>query len=131
MLLFGFSNAQTTQNWKPLYLGSADGTNSFNGVQAYYTITTCGNDDYILVSFTNHNKYAVKAGWRTSVMTKDSRQVYRGDAQDSLIIQPGATVTGDCTGNSVQLVIKLTDLGILKEDFKDFIPAKFDFIIIH
>ncbi len=131
VVMFSGLKAQTTENWQGLYLGSPDGTNSFNGVEAYYTISTCNNNDVILIRLTNHNAYAVKAGWQDFVMSKDNKKLDRSTAQDSITIQPQTIVAGDCNGNSVQLVIKLTDFGILKEDFKEFIPAKFDFIIIH
>src|ERR1017187_9742416 len=119
ILLFSCAKAQT-ENWQGLYLGSPDGTNSFNGVEAYYTISTCNNNDVILIRLTNHNAYAVKAGWQDFVMSKDNKKLDRATVQDSVTIQPQSVVAGECAGNSVQLVIKLTDFGILKEDFKEF-----------
>jgi len=129
VLLFTCVNAQT-ENWQGLYLGSPDGTNSFNGVEAYYTLATCNNTDVILIKLTNHNGYSVKACWQDFVLTNDNKKLSNVSAQDSITIQPQAVVAGDCSGNSGQLVIKLTDFGILKEDFKEFVPAKFDFVIV-
>ncbi len=131
MLLTGFLRAQSNQNWQGIYLGSPDGTTNFNGVTVFYTLTTCNNNDILLLSMTNKNSYAVKVGWLDNVITNDARNLSRGNVPDSLTIQPQSSVTGDCTSNSVQLVIKLTDFGILKEDFKEFAVSKFDFVIIH
>ncbi len=131
VLISGLSNAQSTSNWKGLYLGSPDGTNALNGIEVYYTITTCNSNDVILLSMTNHNAYTVKAGWQDFVMSTANNKLSSTTVQDSVTILPKTTLAGDCTNNTVQLVLKLTDFGILKEDFKEFMVSKFDFIILH
>jgi hypothetical protein len=79
----------------------------------------------------NHNNYKVKAGWNDFVITKDDQQLSRNSAQDSITIGPNSQLIGDCNGTNSQLEMKLTDFGILKEDFQDFVTSNFDFIIIH
>ncbi len=131
VLISGLSRAQTNVNWQGLYLGSPDGTNALNGVEVYYTLATCNNNDVILLSMTNHNAYTVKAGWQDFVMSTTNSKLPSTTVQDSVTIPAKATLAGDCANNTIQLVLKLTDFGILKEDYKEFMVSKFDFIIIH
>src|ERR1700733_1441095 len=119
-IFFGsFLKAQTTANWQPLTL-NINGTNSFDGVESQYVLTSCNNNEFILLELTNHNAYAVKACWKNMVINTEDQKLPYNNTQDSVLIQPNSTVQGQCTGNTDKLVLKLTDFGILKEDFKAF-----------
>lgn len=130
LLSGGISNAQTIENWQPLTL-NMNGTNDFSGVDAQYTLATCNNNEFILVQITNHNNYTVKAGWKDWVINTVNQKLQTSNVQDSVLIQPNSSLQGDCTGNNTQLLLKLIDFGILKEDFKAFMMTNFDFVIIH
>jgi hypothetical protein len=129
-LFCGFVKAQTTENWQPLTL-NINGTNSFDGVEAQYALTSCNNNEFILLQITNHNSYTVKACWKNMVINTEDQKLPYNNTQDSVMIQPNSTVQGQCTGNTGKLVLKLTDFGILKEDFKAFFMNGFDFATIH
>ena len=125
-----FVKAQVSVGWQPLLLNT-DGTTTFDGVEGFYQIITCNSNEEILVMLINHNNYKVKAGWKDFVVAKDEQQLPRSSFQDSITIGPNSELMGECNGKNPQLEMKLTDFGILKEDFQDFVTSNFDFVIIH
>jgi hypothetical protein len=131
MLMSGLLKAQTAQNWQPVFLGSPDGTNSLNGVEAYYTFATCNNSELILVELINHNNYTVKASWKNFIINNDGQKMSSSAAQDSVTIQSNSQLIGDCKGNNPSLVYKLTDFGTDKLNYKEYAVSGFDFVIIH
>jgi hypothetical protein len=130
ILTGGLLHAQVIEGWQPLTL-NINGTNDFSGVDAQYTLTTCDHNEIILMELTNHNNYPVKACWKNVVINSYNDKLPTKSVQDSVTIQPNSSIQGDCKGNNMQLVMKLVDFGILKEDFKAFMITDFDFVIIH
>jgi hypothetical protein len=123
-------NAQTAEKWHGILL-STDGSNTLNGVKAYYQLTTCDNIEYLFIKLINNNTYTVRAGWKDLIVTKENNRLSGNNAQDSLTIAPHAEIAGDCSGSNPQLVIKLSDFETDALEFKTFLLSRFDFIIIH
>lgn len=123
--------AQATENWQMFTLNIHDGTNQVDGVQGFCQVTKCNGTEVVMLKLINLNDYSVKAGWKDLVLTKDDRRLSANVAQDSVTIGPKKEIKGDCTGNTVQLVLKLSDFGTDIDNFKDVIASDFDFVIIH
>jgi hypothetical protein len=132
MILVSFAvKAQTTDSWQPVLVNPVNGTNSFNGVEAYYSFTACSNTEVVLLELINHNNYTVRAAWKNFIINNDGQKMPSTVAQDSVTIQPGGKLIGDCKGSSPSMVYKLTDFGTDKLNAKEYAPGNFDFVIVH
>jgi hypothetical protein len=128
MLLFGFTRAQTSVSWKPVWLST---TNVFKGVEGFYRSATCNGSEVVLIKLVNHNNYSVKTGWKNLVITNDDQKLYGKASQDSVTVAANAEVAGDCSAINSPLVIKLSDLGAHANNFKTFFASDFNLVVVH
>jgi hypothetical protein len=128
VLFFSFTSAQTSGNWKPLWLST---TNVFKGVEGFYQSTTCNGSEVVLIKLVNHNNYSVKTGWKNLLITNDDQKLYGIASQDSVVVAPNAEVAGECLANNTPLVIKLSDLGAHANNFKAFFASDFNLVVVH
>jgi hypothetical protein len=126
----GTTNAQVTGEWQFAQLNNIDGTNAFNGVEGYFNLVTCNNNEYILLKLINHNTFTVKAAWSNFLISTDNEKLTSPVVQDSVTILPNQEIEGDCAVNDGKLVLKLTDFGTDKYNFQAYEPMNFDFRII-
>ncbi len=125
MLFCGVLTAQTNKEWKPVLI-SMDGSNGFAGVEATYMLEKCNSVDVVLLKLKNTNNYAVKTQWINSVVTKDGKDLFGTNSKISRIrIGANGEGAGDCSGNTVELTIKLSDFGILLNNFETFVGSNF------
>jgi hypothetical protein len=125
---FGTSKAQTSGTWNPLWLSS---TNMFKGVEGFYQLTTCNGKQMVLLKFVNHNNYAIKAGWKGTVITIDGQQHIEKATTDSLTVSANSQLAGDCSSNTALLVVNLKDFNFDLATFKAFKATDFDFKPLH
>jgi hypothetical protein len=129
LFIASFSMAQKNGNWQPVMFIS--GTSSFNGVDAYCMPDTCNGIQSILLKFVNNNTYTIRAGWKDMLVTKANQQLTANLVQDSVTIGPNSNVSGNCAGNSGQLVLKLSDFGTDISNFNYLIVLDFNFVTVH
>jgi hypothetical protein len=122
--------AQATDNWQPVTL-NINGTNGFDGVKAYWELTTCNNIEVVMLDFVNNNNYAVRASWKNFVINNDDAKLPSSIVQDSVTIPANSSLKADCSGNNKALVLKLSDFAADKYNFKTFTTTGFDFVIVH
>lgn len=122
MMAFGYAKAQ--QSWTPV-LANMDGTNTFKGVEVYYALSTCGNDEVVILKMVNTNAKEVKAQWVTDIITTDDKEHYGNTALVSVKLKANSEVIGNCNTKPVQLVIKLSDFGVAKKDFSTIVASSF------
>jgi hypothetical protein len=117
--------------WQPAMLNTMDGTNSFDGVEAYYALTTCTGTEMVLVKIVNHNTYTIKAEWRDLILTQADKQLFRSNQKNFVVLAPKSLASGSCSGNAVQLTLRLSDFGTDAKNFKIFGTSEFDFNAVH
>lgn len=123
-LFFSISSifAQSNQVWSPIGL-TASGKNMQNGVEAFYQLVKCNNENVVFIKFVNHNSYGVSLEWNDAVFTKDSKWVVNKNVEQSklLMLEGNNSVSGDCSGiNQSALVVKVNDFVSRMEDFNLF-----------
>jgi hypothetical protein len=134
IILISFSTlfAQTNSDWKPIGL-TLDGRNILNGVEVFYQLNICNNEDVINIKLINHNSYAVNVEWNDAVFTNKLKWVknQNGEIKKHLLIDSNKIIIGDCTSsNNQELVIKISDFIDKIEDFKLFKTINFQVGII-
>lgn len=116
--------AQESKSWTPVLI-SFDGTNGFNGVEAWSRLSTCNNSPVVLIKLVNNNEYSVKATWINLIQTNDNRDLY-APGQVSINLPPKSEKAGTCGDVSAELIIKLSDIGIMSDNFKALTGSNFD-----
>lgn len=125
LLFFPFSSmfAQSNSDWNPIGL-TVNGRNLQNGVEAFYQLNKCNNEDVIFIKFINHNTNEVAISWEDVVFTKDLKWVNNKKSKNNnktLNIKANEEIHGDCLGtNKTELVIKVHDFIKNMNDFKLF-----------
>lgn len=125
MLFFGVLKAQTSNEWQPVLI-SMDGTNSYKGVEATYSLGKCNNKDVVMLKLVNTNKFSVKAQWINVVVKKDGKELFGNSKLVSIKLPASDEVTGSCSSKAVELIINLSDLGIQASDVNTFVASNFD-----
>lgn len=121
MVTFGITKAQS---WTPV-LANMDGTNTFKGVEVYYSLSTCGNDDVVVLKMVNTNAKEVKAQWVTDIITTDEKEHYGNTTLVSVKLKANSEAIGNCNTKPAQLVIKLSEFGVAKKDFSTIVASSF------
>jgi len=114
--------AQSNSEWKPIGL-TASGKNMQNGVEAFYQLNKCNNENVVFIKFINHNTSGVIVEWNDAVFTKDLKWVKNEKAGmvKTITIEGGETVSGDCSGkNQNVLVVNVNDFISNIDDFNLF-----------
>ncbi len=117
-------NARTQNEWKPFMLNH-DGTNVNGGVQAVYALVKCNNEDVVLLKMNNTNSFSVKAQWINQIISKDGKENFDPAKITFISLPPNTETTGDCSGNTTQLMVKLSDLGVSLNNFETFVCSNF------
>jgi len=94
-----------------------------NGVEAFYQLNKCNNENVVFIKFINHNTYGVIVEWNDAVFTKDLKWVKneKAGAMKSLTIEGSETISGDCSGKyQIELVVKVKDFINNMDDFNLF-----------
>lgn len=128
-VLFSFTLifAQSNSVWKPIGL-TVDGKNMQNGIEAFYHLNKCNNEDVVIIKFVNHNIYKVIAEWNDAVFTKELKWTSneKGDNKKTLTIEGKDVAIGDCSGTSQsELVVKVSEFIKKIDDFKLFKTTNF------
>lgn len=124
--LLGFqSKAQQNNSWLPA-LNNVDGTNVFDGVEAFYSFESCGNESYIVIKFINNNNFSVKAIWNHEFVLIDSQSSIIEKDKSELQIAPASSISGSCNEDLKNLKVKLSDYNINKKNLKTFVANSFE-----
>lgn len=124
--LLGFqSKAQQNNSWLPA-LNNVDGTNVFDGVEAFYSFESCGNESYIVIKFINNNSFSVKAIWNHEFVLIDSQSSIIEKDKSELQIAPASSISGSCNEDLKNLKVKLSDYNINKKNLKTFVANSFE-----
>jgi len=94
-----------------------------NGVEAFYQLNKCNNENVVFIKFINHNTSGVIVEWNDAVFTKDLKWVKNEKAGmvKTITIEGGETVSGDCSGkNQNVLVVNVNDFISNIDDFNLF-----------
>ena len=115
-------NAQTDASWQPIYL-LVTGHNVMDGVEAFFQVNACNNEDIIYIKYINHNEYDVKLEWFDAVFTQELKWINKDQAADkkSLLLPSKKEVNGKCSSNLYpELSIKIKVFVADKNDFKRY-----------
>lgn len=129
LLLLSFAKAQSTQNWQPV-LNNYDGTNLNEGVEATCLLSQCNNNDVLIFKLVNSTNKKFKATWYLTIQTKDGNKHTGNNAQYTLILKPNSDNVGDCSGSVKELIIKLSDYGVTKDNYEYLMANGFNLNII-
>lgn len=135
LLLFSVSSifAQSNIGWSPIGL-AVNGKNMQNGVEAFYQLNKCNNEDVIIIKFINYNTSAVIAEWNDAVFTKELKWASneKKDIKKSITIGGNEVILGDCSDTSQpELVVKIQDFIKNIDDFKLFRALSFHVTVIN
>lgn len=110
-----------SQNWTNANL-RADGQYILDGVEALYKKTTCGNDEYVLVKFINHNSTKVSVEWIDAVYENGGWTYEKNNTLKTLILQPNQEIEGKCNEQNV-LKIKIGSIIDSPEKFEHYMVS--------
>lgn len=110
-----------SQNWTNANL-RADGQYILGGVEALYEKVTCGNDEYVLVKFINHNSTKVSVEWIDAVYENGGWTYEKNNTLKTLILQPNQEIEGKCNEQSV-LKIKISSIIDSPEKFEHYMVS--------
>lgn len=101
--------AQISATWEPMYL-TVSGSNLIDGVEGFFTQSTCNSEPVIFVKFVNHNTYDVKISWFDGFFTSDSKWTIKSNPQDlkNITLNAQKEISGNCSSDP-NLVIKIKD----------------------
>jgi len=112
--------AQTNSGWVPIHL-TVSGYNMQDGVEAFFQLNKCNEEDVVFLKLINHNADAVTVEWTDAIFTKELKWVSKENATErkSLTINANETVQGDCLRiDQSKLVVKINDFIKKTDDFK-------------
>jgi len=124
MITFGVAKAQNNTEWTPI-LVSMDGTNTFKGVEAYYSLSSCAGSDVLLIKLKNTNDKAVKAQWVNAIVSNDEKEHYGKTKLVSVNLKATSETVGACNAKPTELVVKLSDYGVTLKEFKTIVGSSF------
>jgi len=124
MITFGVAKAQNNTEWTPI-LVSMDGTNTFKGVEAYYSLSNCAGSDVLLIKLKNTNDKAVKAQWVNAIVSNDEKEHYGKTKLVSVNLKATSETVGACNAKPTELVVKLSDYGVTLKEFKTIVGSSF------
>ena len=116
------ANAQSKQEWQPIYLNIV-GDNKMNGVEASYQVSTCNGEEMIYIKFVNSNNYPVKIEWFDAVFTQASTWINKEKDSDkkSLTLAAKAEAKGECSKKLyLELCVQQKNFIVDKKDFKRY-----------
>lgn len=123
-VMFVATNAQNNIEWTPI-LVSMDGTNTFKGVEAYYTLSNCGGSDVVIIKLKNTNDKTVKAQWVNAIVSADEKEHYGKTKLVSVNLKATSETVGACNAKPTELVVKLSDYGVTLKEFKTIVGSSF------
>lgn len=124
MMMFGVVRSQTSVQWTPV-LVNVDGTNTFKGVELYYSLSTCGANEVVLLKLVNTNAKTVKAQWINDIVTNDNAEHYGKTKLVSVNLNANSEVVGSCNTKTKELLVKLKDYGVEAKNFYTIIGSSF------
>lgn len=124
IMMFGVAKAQQNSQWIPV-LTNVDGTNTFKGVEMYYSLSTCGTNEVVLLKLVNTNAQSVKAQWINDVVSNDTKEHYGQTKLVSVTLKANSETVGSCSNNTKELVVKLKDFGVAAKDFNTIVGSSF------
>lgn len=112
--------------WDPIGF-SVIGHNTMNGVEAYYQLNKCTEEDVVFVKLINHNKYAVTVEWYPAVFTKELKWIRKENLSDkiSVVVNPDVELRGDCTDTNKMMMIHLKDFSVDAINFNRYGTSNF------
>ena len=131
LFVYRISFAQMTSDWQPIYL-TVGGSNTVNGVSAFFQINICNGADVVYIKFINQNNYPVKLQWYDAVFTQEKKWVNKENPSEkkSLTLNAGSEVKGECSANnSAEVVVPLKDFIDKAENFKRYTASHFEVLI--
>jgi hypothetical protein len=135
LMFFSVSSlfSQTSSGWTPIGL-TVNGKNMQNGVEAFYQLNKCNNEDVILIKFINYNNSTVIAEWNDGVFTKELKWAnnLKKNNKKSLTIGGNEVMQGDCSGKCPPvLVVNVHDFIENIDDIKLFRTLSFHVTVIN
>lgn len=124
VMMFGVTKAQNNVEWTPI-LVSMDGTNTFKGVEAYYSLSNCGGKDVLIIKLINTNNKAVKAQWVNAIVSNDEKEHYGKTKLVSVNLKATSESVGACNSKPSELIVKLSDYGVTLKEFKTIVGSSF------
>ncbi len=124
LMMFGVARAQSNSQWIPV-LTNVDGTNTFKGVEMYYSLSACGTSDVVLLKLVNTNAQTVKAQWINDVVSNDTKEHYGQTKLVYVTLKPNSEVIGSCTTKIKELLVNLKDYGVEAKDFNTIVGSSF------
>jgi uncharacterized protein YpmB len=118
------AKAQSNSQWIPV-LTNVDGTNTFKGVEMYYSVSKCGSDDVVLLKLVNTNAQAVKAQWINDVISNDTKEHYGQTKLVTMSLKANSEVMSTCDNKVKELTLKLKDYGVEAKDFNTIVGSSF------
>jgi hypothetical protein len=123
MLTLG-AKAQNNSQWTPV-LVNVDGTNTYKGVEMYYSLSNCGGSEVVFLKLVNTNAQAVKAQWVNDVVTNDNAEHYGKTKLVSVSLKPNSEVIGTCDTKIKELSVKLKEFDVEAKDFNTIVGSSF------
>lgn len=125
-----FLFAQSNAAWEPVKLDVA-GHNIVNEVEGAFKKITCDNEEFIVIKFTNKNKYPVEIKWYDAILIKNNSWFKKDNstAKKTLKIEANESIEGKCfdENNSICL-IKLKDFINDVSDYQLYAIYRFEVI---
>jgi len=107
---------------------TTNGRNEAYGVEVWYQLNKCNEEDVVFIKFSNHNSYKVTVEWSDAIFTKDLIWISnkKDNAVKTIVLKGNATVAGSCEDAGMQtLVVKVRDFIDDSADFNRFKVVSF------
>jgi hypothetical protein len=126
LLSSGLIRAQDAK-WMPV-LNNYDGTNTNEGIEANYKMSTCNGEAVLLLKFNNTTSKSFKVSWVYFLESNDYQKHYGTVKTSSVVMKANAVVTADCAGAAPDLKVRLSDFGLTPEAFRAVACSNFNIV---
>jgi hypothetical protein len=114
--------AQVNSGWQPIYL-LVTGENKKDGIEAFFKLDVCNEEDVIYVKFINHTAKPLKLEWYDAMFTQELKWINEEKIANKKTIQiPANTeLMGECSNNLYpQLSVSVKKYISDKKNFKRY-----------
>lgn len=124
-------NAQSDYIWEPIGLTLTGSNNIYHGVEAYYRLTECNGEYFIILKFINTNEQKVMLEWKDAIFTNNQEWITNNDiGRKSLTINPNSAIFCNCSQPIEELFVKVKDFISNVEDFRKYRTVSFKITFI-
>jgi len=131
LIFFSLNNtfAQEEYIWDGAKL-TTSGKNIIEGVEFFYTLTSCNDESYVLIKVINNNSVDVNISWIDAFFTQDRQWIYsENDKLKHLYIKSKQSLIGNCEDNNT-LKVPISNY-IDSTDFYQFKPSNLNINFIN